>query len=142
MTNTAAEITDTIIRLLGDEGFSPRAIEYYLKQVNVGKIENPSTSFVFTGACGDTVEMYLKIESGVIKDAKFLSTGCSASFVSGSAFTELLKGKTLEQAEELEGEDVLDHLGGSLPEPKIHCVHLVKRTLQEALKRYKGARRI
>jgi len=136
MTDTAADITNTIIKLLEDEGFSPRAIEYYLKQVNVGKLKDPSTSFVFTGACGDTVELYLKIESGVIKDAKFLSTGCSASFISGSALTKLLKGKTLEQAKEIEGEDILDHLGGSFPTQKVHCVRLVKKTLEEALKRY------
>lgn len=129
---------DTIIKLLEGEGFSRRAIEYYLKRVNVGKIKDPSTSFVFTGPCGDTVEIYLKIGSGVIEDAKFLTTGCSASFVSGSALTKLLKGKTLEQARKIEGEDILDHLGGTFPAQKIHCVHLVKRVLEEALKQYKA----
>lgn len=139
MSNTRADITNTIVKLLEDEGFSPRAIEYYLKQVNVAKIKNPSASFVFTGPCGDTVEIYLKIKSRVIKNAKFLTTGCSASFVSGSALTELLKGKTLEQAEKIEGEDILDHLGGSFPAQKIHCVYLVRKVLEEAIKQYKKA---
>jgi NifU-like protein involved in Fe-S cluster formation len=137
MSGAETEIINTIVRLLEGEGFSQRAIEYYLKQVNVGKLKNPTASFVFTGACGDTVEIYLKIEKGVIKDAKFITTGCSASFISGSAFTKLLKGKTLEEAEQIEGEDILAHLGGSFPEQKIHCVRLVKKTLEEALKQYK-----
>lgn len=137
MSSAETEIINTIVRLLEGEGFSPRAIEYYLKQVNVGKIKNPSASFVFTGACGDTVEIYLKIEKGVIKDAKFITTGCSASFISGSAFTKLLKGKTLEEAEQIEGEDILAHLGGSFPEQKVHCVRLVKHVLQEALNQLK-----
>lgn len=141
MNKAEAEIVGTIVKLLEDEGFSPKAIEYYLKQVNVGKLKNPTTSFVFTGACGDTVEIYLKIAKGVIKDAKFITTGCSASFISGSAFTKLLKGKTLEEAEQIEGEDILAHLGGSFPEQKVHCVRLVKHVLQEALKQYKRSKK-
>jgi nitrogen fixation NifU-like protein len=138
MKKTISEMEDTIIKLLKDEGFSQKAIEYYLKQVNVEKMKNPSTSFVFTGPCGDTVEIYLKIKDNVIKDAKFVTTGCSASFAAGSALTEILKGKTLEEAGKIEGEEILEHLGGSLPPQKIHCIHLVKTTVDEALKRYRA----
>jgi nitrogen fixation NifU-like protein len=133
-----ADISDTIIRLLESEGFSPKAVKYYLEQVNVERMENPSTSCLFTGPCGDTVEIYLKIKDEVIDNASFVTTGCSASFVSGSALTELLKGKTLKEAREIEGEDILTHLGGELPRQKVHCVHLVKKTLEDALDKYEG----
>lgn len=141
MNDAKADITATIVRLLEGEGFSPKAIEYYLKRVNVEKMEDPSASFIFTGPCGDTVEIYLLINEGVIENAKFLTTGCSASFVSGSALTEILKGKTLEEAEKIEGEDILDHLGGSFPAQKVHCVHLVRKVLEEAIKQYKKAKK-
>ncbi|NIN92477.1 iron-sulfur cluster assembly scaffold protein [bacterium] len=137
MNDKKTDITATIVKLLEGEGFSPRAVEYYLKQINVGRIKEPSASFVFTGPCGDTVEIYLLIKGEVIEDAKFITTGCSASFCSGSALTEILKGKTLKEAEEIEGEDILKHLGGSFPAQKVHCVHLVKRVLEEALAQYR-----
>ena len=136
-----ADIAETIIRLLESEGFSPKAVKYYLEQVNVERMRDPSASCLFTGPCGDTVEIYLRITEGVIEDASFVTTGCSASFVSGSALTELLRGKTLKEAREIEGEDILEHLGGSLPRQKVHCVHLVKKTLEEALDEYEGKKK-
>lgn len=82
------------------------------------------------------MEIYLKIESGIIKDAKFQAMGCAGSFASGSALCEMIKGKRLEEAEKITEEDIIDHLGG-IPEPKFHCACLAKKTLGKAIKEYK-----
>ncbi len=129
---------ENIKNLLKISGYSSTAIEYFLKKVNVGIIEDPDAYFVYTGPCGDTMEIFLVIEPGskVIKEAKFQAIGCAGAFASGSAITEMIKGKTVEQAEKIEEEDVIDWLG-DIPKQKIHCVCLAKRTLKFALTGYK-----
>jgi nitrogen fixation NifU-like protein len=123
-------------RLLEKSGYSSKAIEYYLKKVNVGRIENPSAHLAYTGPCGDSMEVYLKIESDVIKDAKFQAIGCAGAFSSGSALMEMVKEKRLEEAEKITEEDIINFLGG-IPKQKIHCACLAKRTLQKAIKKYR-----
>ena len=125
-----------VIDLLKQSGYSDKAIEYYVNKVNVGEIENHSSHFTYTGPCGDTMAIYVKIESGVIKDAKFQAIGCAGAFASGSALTEMIKGKTLEEAERIDEGDIVNHLG-AIPEPKIHCACLAKRTLGFAIEDYR-----
>ncbi len=129
---------EDIKNLLKISGYSDIAIEYFLEKVNVGKIEDPDAYFVYTGPCGDTMEISLAIEpeSKVIKEAKFQAIGCAGAFSSGSAITEMVKGKTIEQAEKIEEEDVIDWLGG-IPGQKVHCTCLAKKTLKFALNEYK-----
>ncbi len=122
--------------LLEKSGYSSKAIEYYLKKVNVGRIENPSVHVTYTGPCGDTMEVYLEIESNIIKDAKFQAIGCAGAFSSGSALMEMVKGKSLQDAEKIAEEDIIDFLGG-IPEQKFHCACLAKRTFQRAVKKYR-----
>ena len=127
----------SVIRdLLKVSGYSDKAIEYYLNKVNVGEISKPDAHAIYTGPCGDTMEFFLKIEDGVIKEAKFQAIGCAGSFSSGSALSDMIRGKTLEDAEKIEEQDILDYLDG-IPAPKIHCACLSKRTLQRAIKQYK-----
>ena len=103
---------EDIKNLLKISGYSTMAIKYFLEKVNVGKIDDPDAYFVYTGPCGDTMEIFLAIEpeSKVIKEAKFQAIGCAGAFASGSAITEMIKGKTVEQAEKIEEEDVIDWL--------------------------------
>lgn len=124
-------------RLLEKSGYSKKAIKYYLEKVNVGRIENPSVHLAYTGPCGDTMEVYLKIESNIIRDAKFQAIGCAGAFSSGSALMEMVKEKTLEEAEKVSEQDIIDFLEG-IPKPKIHCACLAKRTLQQAIEKYRG----
>jgi NifU-like protein involved in Fe-S cluster formation len=124
-------------RLLEKSGYSSKAIEYFLKKVNVGLIENPSVQLAYTGPCGDSMEVYLKIESDVIKDAKFQAIGCAGAFSAGSALMEMVKEKTLEEAERITEEDIIDFLGG-IPKQKIHCACLAKRTLRKAIEKYRS----
>jgi nitrogen fixation NifU-like protein len=123
-------------RLLEKSGYSRKAIEYYLKKVNVGRIENPSVHVAYTGPCGDTMEVYLEIESNIIIDAKFQAIGCAGAFSSGSALMEMVKGISLQDAEQITEKDVIDFLGG-IPKQKFHCACLAKRTFQRAIKKYR-----
>ncbi|RJS69387.1 iron-sulfur cluster assembly scaffold protein [Methanophagales archaeon] len=130
---------EDIKNLLKRSGYSSTAIEYFIEKVNVGKIEDHDAYFVYTGPCGDTMEIFLTIEPGskVIKDAKFQAIGCAGAFASGSAITEMIKGKTVEEAKKIEEEDIIDWLG-DIPKQKIHCACLAKKTLKFALDEYKG----
>jgi nitrogen fixation NifU-like protein len=125
-----------VVDLLKQSGYSDKAIEYYVNRVNVGEIDNHSSRFTYTGPCGDTMAIYVKIESGVIKDAKFQAIGCAGAFASGSALTEMIKGKTLEEAERIDESDIVSHLG-AIPEQKIHCACLARRTLGFAIGDYR-----
>jgi len=126
---------NNITELLKKSGYSDKAIEYYLKKINVGKIEKPDAHSIYTGPCGDTMEIYLKIDSGIVKEAKFQAIGCAGSFASGSALCEMVRGKRLKDAERITEEDIMNYLEG-LPEPKVHCACLAKKTLKKAIREY------
>ncbi len=125
--------------LLKESGYSEKAIEYYMNKVNVGELSEPDAHAIYTGPCGDTMEIFLNVEDGVIKEAKFQAIGCAGAFSSGSALTERIIGMTLEEAEKIEEDEIIDYLGG-IPAQKVHCTCLSKRTLQKAIKDYKERR--
>ena len=125
--------------LLKESGYSEKAIEYYLNKVNVGELSEPDAHAIYTGPCGDTMEIFLNVEDGVIKEAKFQAIGCAGAFSSGSALTERIIGMTLEEAEKIEEDEIIEYLGG-IPAQKVHCTCLSKRTLQKAIKDYKERR--
>ena len=122
--------------LLKDTGYSNKAIEYYTKKVNVGKIVNPSVELSYTGPCGDTMKMYLTINSDIIKEAKFEAIGCAGAFSAGSALLEMIKGKYIIEAENINMEDIIEHLGG-MPDTKIDCVRLARKTFEKTLQLFK-----
>ena len=122
--------------LLKQSGYSEKAIEYYLNKVNVGELSEPDAHAIYTGPCGDTMEIFLNVEDGVIKEAKFQAIGCAGAFSSGSALTEMIIGMTLEEAEKIDEDKIIEYLGG-IPMQKVHCTCLSKRTLQKAIKDYK-----
>jgi len=98
----------------------------------VGEIGNP--------ACGDMMRIYLKIsDNEVIEDIRFETLGCVAAIATSSMITELVKGKTLKEAEAIEFEDVKKALG-TLPPIKVHCAHLSVEALRKAIKKYKEAK--
>lgn len=123
------------LNLLKKSGYSDKAMEYFINKINVGEIEKPDVSHTYTGPCGDTMQIQLKISNGRIIEAKFQATGCAGSYTSGSALTEMIKGKTLVQAGKITEEEIINHLGG-IPTPKIHCACLAKRTLEQAIEQY------
>ena len=125
-----------IVELLRKAGYPEKAIDYYLRKVNVGVIEGANATDAFTGLCGDSMRVYLKVEDDIIKDAKFQAIGCAGAFASGSTVTEMVKGKTLEEAKEITEHDVLKDLDG-LPGPKLHCARLAIDALRKSIESYR-----
>ena len=126
--------------LLRTAGYSEKAIDYYIKKWNVGVIEGAEAAESHTGLCGDSMRVYLKIEKGLIIDAKFQAVGCAGAFASGSALTEMVKGRTLEAAEKITEHEVTRDLG-KLPGPKLHCVRLAVDALRKSIATYKEPQR-
>jgi len=130
------KLTEEEFGLLKEAGYSDKAIEFYMNEVNVGSIEKPDVAIAYTGPCGDMMKIYLKIsKNDVIEDAKFYYLGCPSAASSGSAITKLIIGKTIEEAKRITEQDVLKELGG-LPESKLHCPKLALTTLQKAIAKY------
>lgn len=129
------KLTKEEFKLLKDTGYSEKVIELYRNKVNVGVIKNPDVNLAYTGPCGDTLKLYLKISKGIIEDAKFQCMGCIGATSSGSAITKIVKGKTLEDARMITEQDILQELGG-LPESKLDCTKLAVATLQNAIAKY------
>jgi len=124
-----------LVDLLRKAGYSDRAIDYYLRRVNVGVIDEAEAVDSYTGLCGDSMKVFLRVEDGVIKDAKFQAIGCAGAFASGSALTEMVKGKTLVEAGKLTEQDVIRDLG-ELPGPKLHCARLAVDALRKSIESY------
>ncbi|NIP67299.1 iron-sulfur cluster assembly scaffold protein [Candidatus Bathyarchaeota archaeon] len=125
-----------MVELLSKAGYSERAINYYLEKLNVGIIEDAEAVESYKGLCGDSMRIYLKIAEGVVRDAKFQAIGCAGAFASGSALTEMVKGKSLEEAQGITGEDVVEHLG-KMPGPKLHCARLAVDALRKSIEKYR-----
>jgi nitrogen fixation protein NifU and related proteins len=111
-------------------------MEHFMNPRNLGEIEEPSgVAEVGNPVCGDVMKLYLKIENGVIVDARFKTFGCGAAIAASSMTTELIKGKTVKDALLVTNEAVGEALGG-LPPAKQHCSVLAEEAVQAALKDY------
>jgi len=115
--------------------YSKKAIDHAMNPRNVGRIEEATGVARITGSCGDTMEISLKIGSGKIVEAKFLTDGCGASIACGSIITELIKGKHIFEVQKFDSKRILEALNG-LPESDIHCSVLASNTLEAAIKDY------
>jgi nitrogen fixation protein NifU and related proteins len=102
---------------------------------NIGHLDNPHGTGKAVGQCGDSMELSLCVDNGVIADIKVAPHGCVYTLVCASAISELAKGRDLDQALELEPRDVVTALGG-LPEDHMHCARLAVNTLGEAIADY------
>ena len=123
-------------KLLKQSGYSDRAIRYYLEKVHVGTLKNPDAFDAYTGPCGDTMEFFVNIESGIIRQVKFQAIGCAGSFSAGSALAEMATGKTVDEALSISETDIYEHLE-VVPQPKVHCIALARRTFAMTLEKYK-----
>lgn len=117
--------------------YSEKVMDHFRNPRNVGVMENPSgTGKVGNPVCGDVMELSVKVEDGIITDAKFRTFGCGAAIATSSMVTELVKGKTLEEALKISNKAVAEALGG-LPPIKMHCSVLAEEALKAAIDDYR-----
>ena len=116
--------------------YTDTVMDHFMHPRNVGEIKNPSgVGEVGNAKCGDIMKMYLDIENDVIKDVKFETFGCGSAIASSSMATEMIKGKTVEEALAISNKDVVNALGG-LPAHKLHCSVLAEEAIKSAVKDY------
>lgn len=129
------KLTENQLELMRRCGYSEKVIEYLKNKVNMGRMEDTDWVSEHTGSCGDVLQIYLKINNGVIEDAKFLYVGCPGVGASAAAITEMVKKKALEEAKKITEKDVLQNLGG-LPESKLDCVKLTVTAMRRTIAEY------
>lgn len=113
--------------------YSEKVMDHFMNPRNIGEIEDASgVGQVGNPKCGDIMKIYLKIEDNIVKDAKFKTFGCGAAVATSSMATELIIGKTIQEALLITNKSVMEALDG-LPPTKVHCSCLAEEALQSAL---------
>ena len=116
--------------------YSEKVMDHFENPRNVGKLADANARGEDGNAvCGDRMKIYMKIENGIIEDVSFKTFGCGAAIATSSMATELVKGKTIEEALKLTNKAVMEALDG-LPPAKVHCSVLAEEAIHAALKDY------
>lgn len=122
--------------------YNEKVIDHFQNPRNVGEMDNPSgVGEVGNMKCGDIMKIFIKVENDIIEDIRFLTFGCGAAIASSSALTEMVKGKTIDEALAVTNKHVAEELGG-LPPAKLHCSNLAADALHNAIEDYKHGRGI
>ena len=117
--------------------YTEQVMDHFMNPRNVGEIEDANgVGTVGNAKCGDIMKIYIKVENDVIVDVKFKTFGCGAAIATSSRATEMVKGKTIEEALKVTNKMVADSLGG-LPPVKMHCSVLAEEALHAAIQDYK-----
>ena len=120
--------------------YSDKVIDHYENPRNVGSLDKNDdsigTGIVGAPACGDVMKLQIKVEDGVIKDAKFKTYGCGSAIASSSLVTEWVKGMSIEDAAKIQNSQIAEEL--SLPPVKIHCSVLAEDAIKAAIKDYQA----
>jgi nitrogen fixation NifU-like protein len=120
--------------------YSDQVLDHYNNPRNVGKMDindpNVGTGMVGAPSCGDVMKLQIRVEEGIIEDAKFKTYGCGSAIASSSMVTTMLKGMTLDQAQEIKNTTIVEEL--ALPPVKIHCSVLAEDAIKAAVRDYSG----
>ncbi|MDS1030020.1 Fe-S cluster assembly scaffold protein NifU [Bacillota bacterium LX-D] len=118
--------------------YTEKVMDHFTNPRNVGELENPSGSGqVGNPVCGDIMKITIEVDNDIITDVKFKTFGCGAAIATSSMVTEMVKGKTIDEALKITNQQVAEALGG-LPPVKMHCSNLAADALHEAIKDYKN----
>lgn len=119
--------------------YSDKVLDHYENPRNVGSFDkndpDVGTGMVGAPACGDVMKLQIKVEDGIITDAKFKTYGCGSAIASSSLVTEILKGKTLDEAQTIKNSEIAEEL--ALPPVKIHCSVLAEDAIKSAIEDYR-----
>ncbi len=119
------------------EEYSKKVMEHFMNPKNVGILEDANgVGEVGNPRCGDIMRMYIKVEENIIKDIRFQTFGCGAAVATSSMVTEMVKGKTIEEALEITNKQVAEALDG-LPPLKMHCSNLAESGVKAAIEDYR-----
>jgi len=117
--------------------YTEQVMDHFMNPRNMGELENADgVGTVGNAKCGDIMRIYIKVENDVITDVTFKTFGCGAAIATSSKATELVKGKTIEEALQITNKAVMEALGG-LPPVKVHCSVLAEEALHAAIKDYR-----
>ena len=120
--------------------YTEKVMDHFMNPRNVGEIENADgVGEVGNAKCGDIMKIFIKVEDERIVDVKFKTFGCGAAIASSSVATEMIKGKTIDEALAITNKMVIEALGG-LPDVKIHCSVLAEEALRSAIEDYRKNR--
>jgi nitrogen fixation NifU-like protein len=126
---------DGIKDMLAAAGYSAKAIKYYTEKPYMGTLPDADQCSEMTGSCGDTMEVYLKVEGNIIRDVRYQVMGCAGAVSAAMAAVDIVKGKTISEAKRLTDGDVF-RLLEEIPVKKHHCIQLAVKTLLKALGEY------
>jgi nitrogen fixation NifU-like protein len=115
--------------------YSQKVIEEYYNPKNLGRMSDPDAVGIVQGWCGDTMEIYLRMNSSRIEEATFVTDGCGPTVACGSKLTAMIREVSLDEARQIEQADLVAALDG-LPEESLHCAELAVNTLREAINHY------
>lgn len=125
---------------MAPEYYSPTLIDHFEHPRNAGAMEDADAeAYVVNPVCGDSLRLFLKIDDDRVERASFLTSGCPASIATSSAATEMLAGRTLEEAEALTRDDYAEAVGG-LPKSKVHCSVLAASAVRQAIAEWRKQR--
>jgi|TARA_R100000541_G_scaffold5654_2_gene13128 nitrogen fixation NifU-like protein len=120
--------------------YSDKVLDHYENPRNVGSMDkndkNVGTGMVGAPACGDVMKLQIKVKDNIVEDACFKTYGCGSAIASSSLVTEMLKGKTIEQAQAIQNMEIVEEL--ALPPVKIHCSVLAEDAIKSAIADYLG----
>ena len=128
---------DGIKGMMSDSGYSDRAIQYYIERPHIGTLTDADQISEMTGTCGDTMEIFLKVDDDKIVDAKYQVMGCAAAIAAAMAVVDLIKGKSIKEAKKVVDGDIFRKLE-EIPVKKHHCIQLAVKTLHKGLDDYRN----